>query len=119
MPSANQLPAQLGVVVRAPVEHDAGAGPFGADRLFPPSMSTDDGEPPHPDCELLPPRRPTSQARGARSRPASLEQLRVAAGETGYPAHGGSVTAYEVPEGSVVTVAPAGNWNSEGGGEGE
>ena len=48
-----------------------------------------------------------------------LEQLRVAAGEPGYSAHGVSVTAYEVVVvvGMVVTVAPAGTANSEAGGE--
>ena len=85
---AGELPAQLGVVVQLPVEHDAGTGLLGADGLFS-TLDVDDGEPPHPDGELL------AHLRSPRVGPAVLdrgqhrfEQLRVAAGEPGYSAHG-------------------------------
>ena len=92
VPGAHQLRAQLGVVVELPVEHDAGARPRRAHRLLA-ALDVDDGEAPHADGELL------ADLRAPRVRPAvldrgqhRLEQLRFAAGEAGYAAHGASVT---------------------------
>ncbi len=93
MPRAGKLCAQLGVVVQLPVEHDAGTGALRADGLFS-TCDVDDGQSPHPDGELLAdlgaPRVGTTVLDRGQHR---LEQLRVTAGEPGYPAHGGSVTA--------------------------
>ena len=89
---AGELRAQFGVVVQLPVEHDAGTGLFGPDRLFA-TFDVDDREPPHPDGEFLthvgaPRVGPTVLDRSQHR----FEQARVTAGEPGYSAHGGSVT---------------------------
>ena len=115
-----ELGAQLGVVVELAIKDDGGASRSRANGLFA-ALQVNDGEPAHADREgaarlFAEGVRPTMFDRGQHC----IEKLRVVPGEPSYPAHSVFVSAYEVVAvGMVVTVAPAGTWKSDAGGEAE